>query len=64
MKIRKGRFRVSFTQGINLRAITPETAAALASVDYRDDQFKVRRLYTAWDNLGDERAFFRGVELP
>jgi hypothetical protein len=61
-EIRKGRFRVSFTQGINLRAITPETAAALASVDYRDDQFKVRRLYTAWDNLGDERVFFRGVE--
>ena len=23
----------------------------------------MRRLYTAWDNLGDERAFFRGVEM-
>jgi hypothetical protein len=34
----------------------------LASVDYRDDQFKTRRLYTAWDNLGDEGAFFRGIE--
>jgi hypothetical protein len=62
-EIRTGHYRVSFTQGINVRAITPETAAALASVDYRDDQFKVRRLYTAWDNLGDERAFFRGVEM-
>jgi hypothetical protein len=38
------------------------TAAALASVDYRDDAFERRRLYTAWDNLGDERAFMRGVE--
>jgi hypothetical protein len=57
-----GRFKVCFNQGVNIRAITPEAAAALASVDYRDDQFKARRLYTAWDNIGDEAAFFRGVE--
>lgn len=24
--------------------------------------FKVRRLYTAWDNLGDEHVFFRGID--
>jgi hypothetical protein len=24
--------------------------------------FTVRRLYTAWDNLGDEERFFRGVD--
>ena len=41
--------------------ITDETAAALASVEYRDDDFQRRRLYTAWDNLGDERRFFTGV---
>jgi hypothetical protein len=29
---------------------------------YRDDQFERRRLYTAWDNIGDERRFFRGVD--
>jgi hypothetical protein len=62
-EIRKGRFRVCFNQGVNVRALTPETAAALASVHYTDDQFKTRRLYTAWDNIGDERTFFRGVEL-
>ena len=61
-EIRNGNFRVCFNQGINIRALTPETAEALASVHYTDDQFKARRLYTAWDNLGDERAFFRGVE--
>ena len=62
-EIRQGAFKVSFNQGINIRMITPESAAAIASVRYYDDQFKVRRLYTAWDNLGQEKVFFRGMEI-
>jgi len=62
-EIRAGEFKVCFNQGINVRAMTRETASALASVDYRDDGFKTRRLYTAWDNLKDEEVFFRGVDL-
>jgi hypothetical protein len=62
-EIKRGAFRVCFNQGVNVRAITEDTAAALASVEYRDDQFKRRRLYTAWDNLKDEGVFFRGVEM-
>jgi hypothetical protein len=62
-EIRKGGFKVCFNQGINVRAITPEAASALASVHYTDDQFKRRRIYTAWDNIGDEAVFFRGVEI-
>lgn len=62
-EIREGGFRVSFNQGINIRMVTPEAAAALASVEYRDDQFERRRLYTAWDNLGQEKVFFRGLSL-
>jgi hypothetical protein len=61
-EIRDGGFKVSFTQGINVRAVTPEVAAAVASVEYRDDGFTQRRLYTAWDNLKDEEVFFRGVD--
>lgn len=61
-EIRAGDFRVSFNQGINIRVITDEIAAELATVEYRDDQFKRRRLYTAWDSLGDEELFFRGVD--
>ena len=61
-ELREGGFRVSFSQGINIRMITDESAAALASVEYRDDNFQRRRLYTAWDNLGDERRFFDGLE--
>lgn len=38
------------------------SAAALASIPYYDDSFKTRRLYTAWDNIGDEDRFFKGVD--
>lgn len=61
-ELRGGDFKVCFNQGINIRMITDETAAAVASVKYRDDQFKVPRLYTAWDNVGQERKFFDGID--
>lgn len=54
-------FKVCFNQGINIRLVNYEQARALASVFYSDDQFQRRRLYTAWDNLGDERIFKEGV---
>ena len=61
-EIKAGGFKVSFTQGINVRAVTDEVASALATIQYRDDDFKRRRLYTAWDNLKDEGVFFKGVD--
>lgn len=60
-EMRDGGFKVSFNQGINCRMITPEAAAAIASVDYRDDSMKVKRVYTAWDNPGDERRLMAGL---
>ena len=62
-EIRDGGFRVSFSQGINIRMVTPEVAEALASIKYRDDGFTQSRLYTAWDNAKDERRFFAGVKM-
>lgn len=61
-ELRAGKFKVSFNQGINARFLTDETAAAAASVDYRDDQMRDRRLYTAWDNRRDEARLFAGLE--
>jgi hypothetical protein len=61
-EIRAGDFRVCFNQGINTRMIDDESAAALASIPLYDDSFKTKRLYTAWDNLGDEERFFRGAD--
>ena len=61
-EIRDGGFRVCLNQGINVRLINDEAAEALSTIEYRDDGFKERRLYTAWDNLKDERIFFDGVD--
>jgi hypothetical protein len=61
-EIRTGHFRVCFSQGINVRLIDDAAAEALATVKYRDTKFERSRLYTAWDNLRDERVFFDGVD--
>lgn len=62
VEIRDGKFKVCLSQGINVRLIDDEAAAALATIEYRNTKFNERRLYTAWDNLKDEAIFFRGVE--
>lgn len=62
-EIRDGGFRVCFNQGINIRLFGVEEAEALASIEYRDDSFRRRRIYTAWDNIGDQRRFFAGIDL-
>lgn len=61
-EIREGGFKVCLTQGINVRCITPEAAEALATIQYRDGRFRRRRIYTAWDNLGHEKVFMRGID--
>lgn len=57
-----GDFKVCLSQGINVRLINDEAAAALATIQYRNTKFNERKLYTAWDNIGDEKVFFRGVD--
>jgi hypothetical protein len=61
-EIRDGGFKLCLNQGINVRHITTEAAEALATVEYRDDKFSERRVYTAWDNLKDEEVFFSGMD--
>lgn len=61
-EIQDGDFRVCLSQGINVRLIDQESAEALATIRYSDTKFQRRRLYTAWDNIGDEKVFFRGVD--
>lgn len=58
-----GGFKVCFNQGINVRLIHEEGAKTLAKMKYFDDSFSARRVYTAWDNLKDEKIFFKGVKL-
>ena len=56
-------FMVCLNQGINVRLIHKEGAEMLAQMRYSDDQFKSRRIYTAWDNRKDEQIFFRGIGI-
>jgi hypothetical protein len=60
--INAGGFRVSLLQGINARFLNDESAAAMASMNYRSLDFRTRRIYTAWDSLGDEKRLFAGLE--
>jgi hypothetical protein len=62
-EINSGGFRVCVNQGINVRLLDQEQAEAMASMRVMDDQFKTRRIYTAWDNIGHERVFFRGIDF-
>ena len=62
-EIQDGGFKVCFNQGINIRLIDEVVAENLATLDFRDDSFSTKRIYTAWDNIGDENRFFRGVNL-
>jgi len=58
-----GGFKVSFNQGINVRLIHKEGAEALVKMKYMDDQFKTKRIYTAWDNRRDEGIFTKGINI-
>lgn len=64
-EIKRENFKVCLNQGINTRMINPVSAAELGSIKDRlfDDGFTTHRLYTAWDNIGDEKRFFAGVDL-
>jgi len=57
------KIKVCFNQGLDLRLIDDEKAEMLSKVDYRDDQFKTKRLYFAWDNIKDEKIILDKLDL-
>ena len=61
-EIQDGCFKVCLMQGINVRFINEESAEALAAMPCYDDSFKSKRIYTAWDNRGDEERVIRGLK--
>lgn len=58
-----GGFRVCFSQGINVRLLDHTAAEALAAIDCRDDSFRSKRIYTAWDSRKDGERVFAGLDL-
>lgn len=60
-EIIEGDFKICLNQGINVRLIHKEGAESLVKMKYMDDQFKTKRIYTAWDNRRDEAIFDKGI---
>ena len=63
-EIRKHDLHVSFSQGLNIRIITEEQAAALASVEFRNQSGKKKQVHFAWDQWGKgtEKLIDQGFE--
>jgi hypothetical protein len=62
-EILEGDFKICLNQGINVRLIHKEGAEKLVKMKYYDDQFKTKRIYTAWDNRKDENIFTKGMDI-
>lgn len=60
-ELRDGVFKVCFTQGVDLRSLTDEQARALAGTDYRNMAMRTKRIYGAWDSVGEEPSVLAGI---
>lgn len=54
--------RVNFNQGLNIRNIKPEQAAAVASVRFRNLSGKSKQVYFAWDDPRHEKLIHKGIQ--
>lgn len=54
--------RVNFSQGINIRNLKEEQAAALASVDFRNINDTRDQVHFAWDDPRHEKLIHRGIK--
>lgn len=63
-EMRKHDLKVSFSQGLNIRIITDEQAAALASVNFCNLSGNKKQVHFAWDQWGNgtERLVEQGFE--
>lgn len=62
VEIRKYNLKVCFSQGLNIRIITEEQCAALASVRFWNLKKNRRQVYFAWDRFRDEKLIDAGIE--
>src|SRR5712692_7502509 len=61
--VKWNRWKLSITQGYDLRCVTKEKAAKLAENKPWDLKFRKRRLYTAWDYFYIEPYVRKGLEI-
>ena len=53
---------VNFSQGLNIRNLKPEQAAALARVNFRSLSGKFNQVHFAWDDPRHEKLIHKGIE--
>lgn len=61
--VRRNKWKLSITQGYDLRCVTREKAEKLAENKPWDLKFRKRRLYTAWDYFYIEPYVRKGIEI-
>lgn len=61
-EIRAFDLKVCFSQGLNIRIITEEQCAALASVRFWNLKMTRSQVYFAWDRFRDEKLIDAGIE--
>jgi hypothetical protein len=61
-EIRKNNLKICFSQGLNIRIITEEQCAALASVRFWNLHATRRQVYFAWDRFHDEKLIDGGIK--
>jgi hypothetical protein len=59
-ELRDLNLRVNLNQGLNIRLITVEQAAAIASLRFRSLSGKSKTIHFAWDRMRDERLIDKG----
>jgi hypothetical protein len=60
-EIRDLNLKICFSQGLNIRIITEEQCAALASVRFWNLHMNRRQVYFAWDRFRDEQLIDDGI---
>lgn len=59
----KFNLKVNFSQGLNIRNLKPDQAAAVASVKFRNSHNTSRQVYFAWDDPRHEKLIHKGIRL-
>jgi hypothetical protein len=62
-EILKFKLKVNFSQGLNIRNLKPDQAAAVASVKFRNSHNTARQVYFAWDDPRHEKLIHKGIKL-
>jgi len=62
-EIRKRKIKVCFNQGLDIRLIDQESARSLSRIHYVDNEFRVRRLYFAFDTPEIESEVIEGIKI-